>query len=75
MIAIYPSGGKIIRLDVDRFEAVITRENRQRGFSVAFGYTADAVPESAALHKKRGRIIKLITVQEILEEEIARKLA
>ena len=33
------------------------------------GYTADAERECAAFHKKSGRIIKLITVQEIFVDE------
>jgi len=32
---------KVGRPDIDQFEAVMTREDRQRGFFVAFGYTAD----------------------------------
>src|SRR4051794_37448684 len=47
---------------------------RWRGFFVAFGYTRDAEQECAAFHdstelvevKRTGRIIKLLTVQEIL---------
>src|SRR5262245_39308330 len=33
---------------IDQFEAVMTREERQRGFVVAFGFSADAVAESRA---------------------------
>jgi hypothetical protein len=62
------------RPDIDQFEAVMTREERQRGFFVAFGYTADAYAECAAFHKKTGRIIKLITVQEILDEQHTQKM-
>lgn len=49
------------------------REDRQRGFFVAFGFSSDAESECAAFHKKSGRIIKLITVQEILDEEHVQK--
>ena len=35
---------------------------------MAFGYTADAEAGWAAFHKKSGRIIKLISVREILDE-------
>ena len=52
----------------------MAREERQRGFFVAFGYTTDAVQECAAFHKKSGRIIKLITVQEILDEQHVQKM-
>ena len=63
---------KVGRPDIDAFQAVMEREGetgRQRGFFVAFGYTSDAERECAAFHKRTGRIIKLLTVQEILDEE------
>ena len=50
------------------------REDRQRGFFVAFGYTSDALTECAAFQKKSGRIIKLITVQDILEGDHVQKM-
>ncbi|HRQ71787.1 MAG TPA: hypothetical protein PLU35_02035 [Phycisphaerales bacterium] len=62
------------RSDIDAFEAVMERENRQRGFYVAFGYTADAEREAAAFYERKGRIIKLLTVQEILDEEHVQKM-
>lgn len=65
---------KVGRPDIDSFEAVMERENRQRGFFVSFGYTRDAEQECAAFHKRTGRIIKLLTVQEILDEEHVQKL-
>ena len=65
---------KVGRPAVDQFEAVMTREDRQRGFFVAFGYTSDAIDECASFHKKTGRIIKLITVQEILDEQHTQKM-
>jgi hypothetical protein len=49
-------------------------ENRERGFVVAFGYSRDAEQECAAFHKRTGRIIKLLTVQEILDEEHVQKM-
>ena len=65
---------KVGRPDIDSFEAVMAREERQRGFFVSFDYTADAEPECAAFFKKTGRIIKLITVQEILDELHVQKM-
>jgi hypothetical protein len=47
---------------------------RQRGVFVAFGNSSDAHPECAAFHKRTGRIIKLLTVQEILDEEHVQKM-
>ena len=65
---------KVGRPDIDAFEAVMTREDRQRGFFVAFGYTADAHAEAAAYHKKSGRVVKLITVREILGGEHVQRM-
>ncbi|USN99929.1 MAG: restriction endonuclease [Phycisphaeraceae bacterium] len=62
------------RPDIDQFEAVMEREDRQRGFFVAFGYTSDAEHEAAAFHKRTGRWIKLIAVQEILDEQFVQKM-
>jgi DNA modification methylase len=65
---------KVGRPDIDQFCHVMERENRQRGFFVAFGYSSDAERECAAFHKRTGRIIKLITVQEILDELHVQKM-
>ena len=65
---------KVGRPDVDKFEAVMSREERSRGFFVSFDYTDGAVAECAAFQKKTGRIIKLLTVQEILDEEHVQKM-
>jgi hypothetical protein len=46
----------------------------QRGFFVAFGYSEDSKRECAAFHKRTGRIVKLLTVQEILDEEHVQKM-
>ncbi|MGD0461082.1 MAG: DNA methyltransferase [Tepidisphaeraceae bacterium] len=67
-------GDKVGRPSIDQFEAVMERENRQRGFFVSFGYSHDAEQECAAFHKRTGRIIKLLTVQEILDEEYVQKM-
>ena len=37
-------------------------------------YTADAERRCAAFHKKKGRIINLITVQEIIEDRHVQKM-
>jgi hypothetical protein len=65
---------KVGRPDIDQFEAVMAREDRQRGFFVAFSFTSDAEAECASFFKKTKRVIKLITVQEILDEEHVRKM-
>ncbi len=54
----------------------------QRGSFVAFGYSYDAEQECAAFHdstevvevRRTVRIIKLLTVQEILDEEHVQKM-
>ena len=65
---------KVGRPDIDAFQAVMHREERQRGYFVAFSFTSDAEAECAAFHRKSGRIIKLITVQEILDEQHTQKM-
>ena len=50
---------KVGRPDVDSFEAVMQREDRQRGFMVAFSYTGDAEAERNAFQKKTGRTAAL----------------
>ncbi len=62
------------RPDVDAFEAVMSRENRQRGFFVSFDYTQDSVDEGTAFFKRTGRVIKLLAVQEMLDEEHVQKM-
>ena len=65
------------RPDIDAFQAVMLREGeggRQRGFFVSFGYTKDAHDECAAFFKRTKRIIKLLTVREILDEEFVQKM-
>ena len=47
---------------------------RQRGFFVAFSFTRDAEQECAAFHKRTGRLIKLLTVHEILDEAHVQKM-
>jgi len=63
------------RPDVDSFEAVMIRYDRTKGFLVSFDYTSDALAEIDAFFRKSGKVIVALTVREILEEEIARKLA
>jgi hypothetical protein len=68
---------RVGRPDIDAFQTVMLREGengRQRGFFVAFGYSKDAEQECAAFHKRTGRIIKLLTVQEILDEAHVQKM-
>ena len=49
---------KVGRPDIDQFCTVMEREDRQRGFFVAFGFSSDANAECAAFHKRTGRIMR-----------------
>lgn len=63
------------RQDIDMFEAMMARADRQKGFFVAFDYTSDATREIDAFFRKSGRVIIPLTVKEILNEQLAKKLA
>jgi hypothetical protein len=63
------------RPDIDSFEAVMTREDRTKGFFVSFDYTSDALTEIGRFFQKSGKVIVPFTVSEILNEHIAPKLA
>jgi DNA modification methylase len=63
------------RPDIDSFEAVLMRENRKKGFFVSFDYTSDARREIDGFFRRTGKVIEPFTVKEIIEGEIARRLA
>ncbi len=63
------------RPDIDAFEAAMMRSDRAKGFFVSFDFSSDALREIQAFFKKTGKVIVALTVQEILEEQIAMKLA
>ena len=65
---------RVGRPDIDAFEAMMTREDRQKGFFVAFGYSDDALREIDAYFRKSGRVIVALSVQEILGERPAEPL-
>ena len=48
---------------------------REKGFFVAFDFSGDALTEINAFFVKSHKVIIPLTVKEILEEQIARKLA
>jgi len=58
------------RPDVDSFEAVMIRENRQQGFVVAFDFTLDAENEVRRFLRKERREIKLVRVRQLLEAAV-----
>ena len=63
------------RPDIDAFEAVMVREECDKGFFVSFDYSSDALTECQNFFKRTGKVIIPLTVREILDEEIAKKLA
>jgi DNA modification methylase len=60
---------KVGRPEIDKFEAVLMRENRTRGYFVAFGYSSDALKEINSFFKRTGREIIPFTVKQLLEED------
>jgi hypothetical protein len=60
---------KVGRPDIDKFEAVMMREARTRGYFVAFGYSSDALHEINSFFKRTGREIVPLTVQQLLDED------
>jgi hypothetical protein len=63
------------RPDIDSFEAMMMREDCEKGFFVSFDYSSDALTEIESFFKRSHKVIVALTVQEILEEQIAKKLA
>ena len=66
---------KVGRPDIDSFEAAMMRMNRTKGFFVGFDFSGDAKRECDAFFRRSGKAIIPLTVKEILEEELAMKLA
>src|SRR5579859_579979 len=64
---------KVGRPDIDKFETVMMRENRTRGYFVAFDFSSDAFREMDAFFKRSGREIVPFTVRQILEENFVTK--
>jgi DNA modification methylase len=66
---------KVGRPDIDSFEAVMMREDCDKGFFVGFSFSSDALTEISRFFVRTGKIIQPLTVREIVEEEIMMKLA
>jgi site-specific DNA-methyltransferase (adenine-specific) len=62
------------RMDIDAFEAAMMRAKRKRGFFVSFDYTQDALDEIRAFFLREHRVIKALTVQNILDGKVAEAL-
>lgn len=65
---------KVGRPDIDAFEAMMAREECQKGFFISFDYSSDALTEISRYFKQTKRVILPLTVREILDEQIAHKL-
>jgi DNA modification methylase len=65
---------KVGRPDIDSFEAMMMREDCEKGFFVSFDFTSDALQEIESFFKRSHKVIVALTVQEILDEHIAKKL-
>ena len=61
--------------DIRDFAGVLARDRREKGFFVSFDFSDDALKEVDAQFRATGRVIVPLTVQDILEESLARKLA
>lgn len=66
---------KVGRPEIDSFEAVMMRIKPKKGFIVGFGFTGEVMTEISQFFKRTGKVIVPLTVREILDEEIAQKLA
>ena len=66
---------KVGRPDIDSFETAMRRAKREKGFFVAFDYSEDALREIDRHFREDHTVIIPLTVQEILNEHIAQKLA
>ncbi len=67
---------KVARLDIGQFEAAKMRENQTVGFFVAFDYTAAALQEIRTFFTRTGRMIRALTVADLLDEaQLGAKLA
>ncbi|MCX7015135.1 MAG: hypothetical protein NTW86_21715 [Candidatus Sumerlaeota bacterium] len=54
---------------------MMTREDCTKGFFVSFDFSSDALSEIQSFFTKSGKAIIPLTVSEILDEQIAMKLA
>ena len=61
--------------DIRDFEGVMTTNHRTKGFFVSFDYSQDATDEIGRFFKQTGKVIVALTVKEVLDEQIAMKLA
>ena len=63
------------RPDIDAFETAMRRAKCEKGFFVSFDFSSDALREIQRFFVEEHRTIVAVTVREILDEQIAHKLA
>ena len=63
------------RPDIDAFETAMRRAKCDKGFFVSFDYSTDAITEIGRFFREEQRTIIPLTVREILDDQIAHKLA
>jgi DNA modification methylase len=63
------------RPDIDAFETAMRRAQCEKGFFVSFDYSGDSMTEISRFFREEHRVIVPITVREILDDQIAHKLA
>ena len=61
--------------DIRDFEGAMTTHDRTKGFSISFDYSDDALKEIDHFFRTTGKVVIPLTVREILDEHLARKLA
>ena len=66
---------RVGRTDIDSFEALMTREDRTNGCFVGFDCSSDGLCEIDAFFRRSGKVIVALIVREILDEQLAKKLA
>ncbi len=66
---------KADRADIDAFETAMRRAKCEKSFFVSFDFSSDALTEITRFFREEHRVIVAITVQEILDDQIAHKLA
>jgi hypothetical protein len=65
---------KARRPDIDQFETAMRRSKCAKGFFVSFAFTDDALREIQRFFVEEHAVIVPLTVQEILDEQMAMKL-
>jgi len=66
---------KVDRPVIDAHETAMERANRSKGYLVAFDYFFDALTEIDRCFRETHEVVVALTASEILDEQIARKLA